>query len=129
MSRHKKVVWLNMGPVIVHFGFCGSERAYKGALKHCGITDAGEFIPSGAGACVHVFESTERALMLLLCYDAKNATKKRRGQVDALMAHECAHVAQHCMDYMRETPAARETFAYIVQYAFGFVSERLWGQE
>lgn len=124
---HKKPKWLNMGPIIVHFGFCGSESAYLKAMKHMGVEGYGEFIPQGATASVHVFDSDKRNRTIIMCYDASLIHSKTRNQVDSLIAHEAAHVAQWCIDYMNEKGDAKETFAYIVQYVFGFVTSKLWG--
>ena len=129
MKKHNKTKWLNMGPVIVHFGFCGSEKAYSKTMQKMGIDGYGDFIPSGVGSCVHVFDSDKMNRTILMCYDTSTIPNKTRNQVDSLIAHECYHVAQWCIDYMNEKPDAHETFAYIVQYVFGFVTNELWGDE
>ena len=66
-------------------------------------------------------------MTILMCYDATAKTDNTRKQIDSLIAHEAAHVAQYCLEYMREKSDARETFAYVVQYVFGFVTNELWG--
>ena len=127
MKKHSKTKWLNMGPIIIHFGFCGSEKAYLKTMKCMGVSDPMPFVSPGAGASVRTFEKPGANMTILMCYDATAKTDNTRNQIDSLIAHEAAHVAQHCLEYMREKPDAHETFAYIVQYVFGFVTSELWG--
>ena len=116
-----------MGPVIVHFGFCGSEKAYRKTMKHMGVEDPMPFVSPGCGASVRTFEKPGANMTILMCYDAESESGNTRNQIDSLIAHEAAHVAQYCLEYMREKADAHETFAYIVQYVFGFVTNELWG--
>ena len=127
MKKHNKTKWLNMGPIIVHFGFCGSEKAYRKTLNRMGVSDPMPFVSPGAGASVRTFEKPGANMTILMCYDAESESSNTRNQIDSLIAHEAAHVAQYCLEYMREKHDAHETFAYIVQYVFGFVTNELWG--
>ena len=127
MKKHNKTKWLNMGPIVVHFGFCGSEKAYRKTMKRMGVSDPMPFVSPGAGASVRTFEKPGANMTILMCYDAESESGNTRNQIDSLIAHEAAHVAQYCLEYMREKPDAHETFAYIVQYVFGFVTSELWG--
>ena len=129
MKKHNKTKWLNMGPIIVHFGFCGSEKAYRKTMKRMGVSDPMPFVSPGAGASVRSFEKPGSNMTILMCYDAESDSSSTRNQIDSLIAHEAAHVAQYCLEYMQEKPDAHETFAYIVQYVFGFVTNELWGDE
>jgi len=56
MSKHNKTKWLDMGPVIVHFGFCGSDKAYRKTMKRMGVEDSVPFVSPGCGASVRTFE-------------------------------------------------------------------------
>ena len=127
MKKHNKTKWLNMGPIIVHFGFCGSEKAYCKTMNRMGVSDPMPFVSPGAGASVRSFEKPGANMTILMCYDAESDSSNTRNQIDSLIAHEAAHVAHYCLEYMREKPDAHETFAYIVQYVFGFVTNELWG--
>ena len=127
VKKHNKTKWLNMGPVIVHFGFCGSEKAYRKTMKRMGVSDPMPFVSPGAGASVRTFEKPGANMTILMCYDTESESSNTRNQIDSLIAHEAAHVAQYCLEYMREKTDAHETFAYIVQYVFGFVTNELWG--
>ena len=129
MKKHNKTKWLNMGPIIVHFGFCGSEKAYRKTMKRMGVSDQMPFVSPGAGASVRTFEKPGANMTILMCYDAESESSSTRNQIDSLIAHEAAHVAQYCMEYMHEKSDAHETFAYIVQYVFGFVANELCGDE
>ena len=125
---HKKTQWLAMGPVNVYFGFCGSEKAYNKSVKKMGVENPPEFISCGAGATLHTL-SSGGALTLLMCLDVESAKKQyTRIQIDALIAHEAAHVAQRCVDEM-VAHDEKELFAYIVQYSFGFVANLVWGDK
>ena len=128
MKKHNKTKWLDMGPVIVHFGFCGSEKAYRNTMKIMGVSDHMPFVSQGAGASVRTFEKPGANITILMCYDAESDSRNTRNQIDSLIAHEATHVAQYCLEYMREKSDAHETFAYIVQYVFGFVTNELWGE-
>ena len=127
MKKHNKTKWLDMGPIIVHFGFCGSEKAYRKTMKRMGVSDTMPFVSPGAGASVRTFERPGSNMTILMCYDATAKTDNTRNQIDSLIAHEAAHVAQYSIEYMNEKGDAKETFAYIVQYVFGFVTNELWG--
>ena len=125
---NKKTQWLAMGPVNAYFGFCGSEKAYLKTMKKIGVSDPCDFVSSGAGATLHTL-SSGGAPTLLMCLDVESAKKQyTRIQIDALIAHEAAHVAQRCVDEMAAHDE-RELFAYIVQHSFGFVANLVWGDK
>ena len=125
---HKKTQWLAMGPVNVYFGFCGSEKAYRKSIKKMAVENPPEFIPCGAGAVLHTL-SDGGAPTLLMCLDVESVKKQyNRIQIDALIAHESAHVAQRCVDEM-VAHDEKELFAYIVQYSFGCVANLVWGDK
>ena len=125
---HNKTQWLAMGPVNVYFGFCGSEKAYRKSIKKMEVESSPEFISCGAGATLHTL-SSGGAPTLLMCLDVESAKKQyTRIQIDALIAHEAAHVAQRCVDEM-VAHDERELFAYIVQHSFGFVANLVWGDK
>lgn len=120
MTTEIKAEWLDRNTnKLPFFTLAGSDEIYRGVCKHLQIAYPEQYIPDGANACVHYYESEEKKPTVVVCLDIMQWLNKDQADVLALLVHEASHVVDEHFLMMGEKKPAPEQRAYALQYVSG----------
>jgi hypothetical protein len=118
-----KTIWVpNMDGFFANtcVGFCPSEKAWKKSIKKMKID---ETYPTSAGHCMAVDangqEGRKQNIILVTIHEDLDGN----GDAINVLVHECVHVKQFLMGYIREEEPSPEFEAYVTQFFFQHLSE------
>ena len=122
MNDKAHILYFNLGPIPLWFGFTARPKHFKQEMKRLGISNPPTFTHEGAPATAHYFTHPRNGLMVIVTIDKAQAKKHSRDEVYGLLTHEAVHVYQRAIESMRDNSPSDEFMAYCIQDW----SQKLW---
>lgn len=92
---------------------CLSDEAFRQAVAHCNLSDAGKWLDPKQLACVHTWDSDD-ALICIVCL-SPDSIGADPIDVASTLVHEAVHIFQRLCDSIGESAPGREFEAYSIE--------------
>lgn len=113
-----KIIWLNNLCWPIYFGFCPSEKAWRGAMRRMKLDHVYPFADNPKAfvdAFVTTFENTKGDLCCIMSLRPGYKAPSKRA-VEGLFVHEATHIWQKLREHIGERAPSTEFEAYTLQH-------------